>query len=80
MPDALDREIEAYERLVPAIKKKVGAAWVVVADQQLVKAFPTFADAAKYARERFGEREVLIRHTDERKTETVPFVHARSAG
>jgi hypothetical protein len=74
MPDDLDAEIAAYEALLPTIKRDHGSVWVLVADRRLVKTFPAFSAAARYAREHFGRRPVLIRHTDERAIETAPFV------
>ena len=75
MRDALDEQIEAYEALLPKIKKEHGSVWALVADQQLIGTFPEFSAAARYAREHYGQKQVLIRHTDERKLETAPFVH-----
>ena len=74
MRDALDDQIEAYEELLPVIKRDHGSVWVLIADRQLIKTFPAFAAAARFARERYGKQQVLIRHTDERKTEDAPFV------
>lgn len=80
MRDALDDQIEAYEALLPRIKMEHGSVWAVVADRQLVKTFLAFPDAARFAREKFGKAPVLIRHTDERKVETAPFLHVNSEG
>jgi hypothetical protein len=74
MTHALDEEIEAFEALLPEIKAKHGSAWVLVAERRLVRAFPRFPEAARFARETYGAREVLIRHTGERKIETAPYV------
>jgi hypothetical protein len=74
MTDALDEQIEAYEALLPTIKQAHGSVWVLFADRQLIKTFPAFPAAARYAREHFGRRQVLIRHTEERKVESAPFV------
>lgn len=74
MTDDLDAQIEAYEALLPGIRKDHGSVWVLVADKQLVKTFPAFAPAARYAKAHFGQKPVLIRHTDERAVESAPFV------
>lgn len=78
MRDALDEQIEAYETLLPEIRRKYGSAWVLVAGGELVKTFAVFSSAAKYARERYGKQPVLIRHTDEREIETAPYVLAHA--
>ena len=74
MPDALDDQIEAYEALLPLIKNRYGSVWVLVAEKQLIETFPSFSAAARYARERYANEQVLIRHTDERRIESAPFV------
>ncbi|HEY1425548.1 MAG TPA: hypothetical protein VGF50_02645 [Caulobacteraceae bacterium] len=79
MPDALDEQIEAFEALLPDIKRRYGSAWVLVADRKLISTFPAFAAAARYASEHFGRRPVLIRHTDEKPVESAPFVHVRAS-
>ncbi len=66
-------QISAYRQLLPQIKKERGAVWAVLVDSQLKETFSEFADAARFALERFPDEEVLIRHTDELK-ETVPFL------
>ena len=80
MPDVLDEQIEAFEALLPAIKKDHGPVWVLIADRRLVETCAAFPEAARYAREHFGKQPVLIRHTDEKALETAPFVqvHRRS--
>lgn len=75
MRDDLDEQIEAYEKLLPRIKKEHGSVWALVAGRKLIKTFPAFPAAARFAREHYGKREVLIRHTDERKYESAPFIH-----
>jgi hypothetical protein len=77
MPDALDEQIKAYEALLPAIKREHGSVWVLVADRRLIKTFAAFPAAAGYARTHFAAHQVLIRHTDERKLESAPFVQVR---
>ena len=72
MPDVLDEQIEAYEALLPEIKRDHG--W----DRRLVATFEGFSAAAAYAHDHFGKRQVLIRHTDSRKIETAPFIHVHA--
>lgn len=75
----LDREIQAYEQLLPTIRKSHGPGWAMVANCAFVNTFSSFAIAVKYARENFGTQEVLIRHTDERAQETAPFLHVHAS-
>ena len=74
MRDALDEQIEAYEALLPSIRKQHGSVWVLIADGQLIETFDAFSAAAKYARASYGQKQVLIRHTDERTLESATFV------
>ena len=78
MPDVLDEQIEAYEALLPQIKRDHGSVWAIIADRRLVATFEGFSAAAAYAHDHFGKRPVLIRHTDSRKIETAPFIHVRA--
>ena len=78
MRDALDEQIEAFEALLPDIRRQRGQVWVLVANSRLVETFDTFADAARHARTHFDAQQVLIRHTDERKLETAPFLNLAS--
>lgn len=74
MRDALDEQIEAYEALLPQIRRTHGSVWALVAHQELIETFSDFPSAARYAQEHCASEQVLIRHTDE-TTETAPFVH-----
>ena len=74
MRDALDDQIEAYEALLPTIKKTYGSVWALVAGRKLIETFAEFPAAARYAIEHHGGEQVLIRHTDE-QAETAPYVH-----
>jgi hypothetical protein len=78
MPDDLDAQIEAYDRLLPDIKARHGSTWVIIADEKFVAAFGAFPEAAKFAHEHYPQRAVLIRHTDSRKVETAPFIHVHA--
>ena len=73
MRDTLDELIDAYAALLPSIEKQ-RPAWVLVADRQSIRTFASFSAAARYARENYGKRQVLIRHTEERELESAPFV------
>ena len=66
-------QIEAYQRLLPAIRRDYGSVWALVAREKLVRTFTDFAAAAAYAIDYYDNEQVLIRHTDER-IETAPFV------
>jgi hypothetical protein len=74
MRDALDEQIEAYEALLPQIKREYGHVWALIAHRVLIDTFADFPSAARYAQKHCAGEQVLIRHTDER-TETAPFVH-----
>ena len=74
MPDALDKQIETFEALLPEIRRARGPVWVLIAHQTLIQTFSEFAEAAKYAIEHHSNEQVLIRHTEER-SESAPFVH-----
>lgn len=78
MGDALDDQIDAYEGMLPHIRRTYGSVWVLVAHRELISTFKEFAAASKYAREHLAGEQVLIRHTDERAVETAPFVHIGS--
>lgn len=73
MPDALAEQIEAFRNLLPQILREHGSVWAVIADRRLVSTFKDFADAAKYANDRYPNQQVLIRHTAKRE-EFVPFI------
>ena len=73
MRDALDDQIAFYESRLPALRKEHGAAWVLVAHQEVIHTFPRFESAATYAREHLRGEQVLIRHTEEAEL-TAPFV------
>ena len=78
MLDELDQQIEAYEQLLPQIKREYDSVWALIADRTLVKTFVAFSEAATYAHDHFGKRPVLIRHTDSRRVETAPFIHVHT--
>lgn len=73
MPDALDKQIEAFDRLLPSIRKQKGGTWVVIARGELQDTFTDFSKAAIYAEEHFPDEQVLIRNT-EAKEEFAPFI------
>lgn len=73
MHDSLDREIHAYETLLPDIRAQYGSVWALVVHEKLIKTFKEFSLAARYAIAHHSGEQVLIRHTDER-VETAPFV------
>ncbi len=59
----LEREIQAYEAMLPDILREHGSVWAVVSSERLVKTFRDFADAARYVHENYRDADVLIRHT-----------------
>ncbi len=69
----LEREIRAYEAMLPELQKRHGAVWAVVAEEKLVKTFKAFSDAARFVNANYQKSGALIRHTDQHK-ETAPFV------
>jgi hypothetical protein len=73
MRDPLDEQIEAYQAMLPEIKKEHGLVWALVAHRELIKTFGVFDVAARYAVEHFPNEQVLIRHTSER-SEMAPFL------
>lgn len=79
MPDTLSEQIEAYEALHADIKREHGSVWVIVAGSKVVSTFKELSSAVRYANTHFGEEPVLIRHTDERRRESAPFVQLRAA-
>ncbi len=70
---ALDKEIDAYQSLLPSIRSDHGSVWALIVHEKLVKTFSDFSQAARYATAHHRNEQVLIRHTDER-IETAPFV------
>lgn len=78
MKDALDDLIALFDELRPQLRKEKGSVWAVVADRKSVKTFKSFPEAAQYAHDRYGTRQVLIRHTDGGQVETAPFIHVRA--
>lgn len=78
MRDALDDLALAFEQLLQRIIGHHGHGWVVFADPENIARFGTFPEAARYARSRYGSRQVLIRHTDERVSEAAPFIEVHS--
>lgn len=69
----LERDIVAYEAMLPDIKREHGAVWAVVAHEHLVQTFKAFADAARFVNANYRDSQVLIRHTHQH-SETAPFV------
>jgi hypothetical protein len=69
----LQRDIQAYEVMLPDIKREHGSVWAVVSHERLIQTFAAFADAARFVNANYRDTDVLIRHTDQHK-ETAPFV------
>ncbi|QTC90816.1 hypothetical protein [Brevundimonas goettingensis] len=70
---SLEREIRAYESMLPEIKREYGSVWAVISHEKLVSTFKAFSDAARFVNANCRDHQVLIRHTDQHN-ETAPFV------
>lgn len=68
----LEREIRAWEAMLPELQRQHGAVWAVVAHEKLIQTFTAFADAARFVNAHHPDG-ALIRHTNQHK-ETAPFV------
>ena len=73
----LSDQIAAYQRQLSKLREDYGSAWILFADGCPVDGFKDFEQAALYAFEHYSGKQVLIRHTDE-KRETVPFIVAEA--
>jgi hypothetical protein len=73
MSESLDRQLEAYRRLLPKMRAENDLGWALIANEELVRVFPEFDEAARYADAHFRDEQVLIRHTSEQRG-TVPFI------
>jgi len=73
MADVLDREIRAFEKMLPKLRMELGSAWAVIVGNDLKGSFPDFEGAALFAVENFADDDVLIRHTQEH-TAHIPFI------
>ena len=71
--EALEREIAAYEQMLPRIRAEHGLVWALVVDQRLQGAFEDFHQAAQAAVNRFPDVQVLIRHTSGHQP-SLPFM------
>lgn len=71
--NALDSAISTFERLLPGIRDRYGASWVVVARDDVQGAFPTYREATEFAVGRFEPGTFLIRHTQEHAP-YIPFM------
>jgi hypothetical protein len=70
---ALSKEIQAFERQLPKLRKDHGAVWAVMVGSNFKAGFREFKDAAAFAIEHFPDKEFLIRHTEEQQAE-IPFI------
>lgn len=68
----LSREIAAYERHLPELKK-LGRRWVVFLDAKLQGDFDTFDEAVGFAMAEFPTRDFLVRETQPERVE-LPFL------
>ena len=61
MPDALDKELAAYEQMRQDLEAHHMGEWVVVHNETLVSTYESFENAAKDAVARFGRGPYLIK-------------------
>lgn len=73
MTTSLDQDIEAFEAMLPSLRQRFGSVWAVLVDRDFKASFPEFQGAATYAVENFGDRDFLIRHTDQHVPH-IPFI------
>ena len=69
----LDREIQAFESMLPTLRQQVGSVWAVLVDCDFKAGFPEFQKAAEYAVANFPDRDFLIRHTHQHPAH-IPFI------
>lgn len=72
----LDKQIEAYQAMLPALRDQYGSVWALVVNERLVSTFAEFSQAARFVLAHHSNDQVLIRHTDER-LEFAPFVQVK---
>lgn len=70
---SLDRDIQAFEAMLPKLRQQFGPVWAVLVDCDFKAEFSEFQSAAQYAVENFADRSFLIRHTDQH-TPHIPFI------
>ncbi len=81
--DALDKEIQAFEKQKSDLMKTHFGKFVIFKDEKFVNAFDTFDAAAKEAIKLFGRGPYLIREVRDFPAQTLPAsvafrqIHAR---
>lgn len=70
--DALDDEIDAYERMRARLEADFFGKWIVVHGGEFIDAFSRFEEAADDAIARFGQGPYLIRQVGEKPLELPP--------
>lgn len=70
--DALDDEIDAYERMRARLEADFFGKWIVVHGGEFIDAFSRFEEAADDAIARFGRGPYLIRQVGEKPLELPP--------
>jgi hypothetical protein len=73
MASQLDQDIEAFEAMLPSLRKRFGSVWAVLVDRDFKGSFSEFQSAATYAVDNFADRPFLIRHTDQHAPH-IPFI------
>ncbi|MFI4975636.1 MAG: hypothetical protein ACHP84_13935 [Caulobacterales bacterium] len=69
MSDTMDKQSEAYLRMLPRLQKDYGLSWIVMVNQRVKAHFDDFEKAASFAIENYPNSDFLIRHTSERPAE-----------
>ena len=72
MADALDREIEAFERQRASLEEHHMGKWVLIRDGALIGAFDTLDNVANEAVRRFGRGPYLIRQVGANRSFRLP--------
>ena len=69
----LFKEIQTFQRYLPAIRREHGDVWAVVSGDKVEGTFGTFKAAAEFTITKLGGAKVLIRHTNAPQPH-IPFV------
>lgn len=70
---AIENEIKAFDASLSKLRIEIGSAWAVFIDGKVQAAFPDFDKAADFAVRELGDRDYIIRHTNEH-TAHIPFI------
>lgn len=70
---AIENEIKAFDASLSRLRIEIGSTWAVFIDGQVKATFAEFDKAAEYAVRELGNRDYIIRHTNEH-TAHIPFI------